>query len=458
MNKCDRDSRGLSNPFASLNRKFTLNCRVNKQLTRSLFAVGSPYDTCLPKLTSWLHNGLRSAHRVEGLCVAAELERWPSWSKARDSKSRRPQKGLEGSNPSLSAIALHTKYLCNNYIIMVSNLAAAGGNEGQNEIATGQFNLRHEGREKNMKFLDKLSQLQLDATRLKFDILKSGDASRQTDAGMTLQNFANVVGEDEVVTLQIGSPFPNAIRFAYSISCPEGVRMAFLDCPLTSENWAKVCTAFKEIYGRNIEDSSSSLALIQAQELWLQMSVFDPRAYTFRTQLLQILGLLKTAGKNPEDIGIPPASIQVSNETWPTVTAVATASGASAASPYVPTVSGSRGLGSVTIFDLNRDRKDVPRVTERPQEIGVNEKNATAAMFLLPLPIKDTFDTVDNVLSTVPNGRVLICAFGPVGHQKLLVCTKPEHVVWIYQNCGGANGFIHWHHGIGQLATDPRNQ
>ncbi len=26
------------------------------------------------------------------------------WSKARDSKSRRPQKGLEGSNPSLSAI------------------------------------------------------------------------------------------------------------------------------------------------------------------------------------------------------------------------------------------------------------------------------------------------------------------------------------------------------------------
>ena len=26
------------------------------------------------------------------------------WSKARDSKSRRPQKGLEGSNPSLSAM------------------------------------------------------------------------------------------------------------------------------------------------------------------------------------------------------------------------------------------------------------------------------------------------------------------------------------------------------------------
>ena len=28
------------------------------------------------------------------------------WSKARDSKSRRPQKGLEGSNTSLSAIRL----------------------------------------------------------------------------------------------------------------------------------------------------------------------------------------------------------------------------------------------------------------------------------------------------------------------------------------------------------------
>jgi hypothetical protein len=28
------------------------------------------------------------------------------WSKARDSKSRKPQKGFEGSNPSLSAIQL----------------------------------------------------------------------------------------------------------------------------------------------------------------------------------------------------------------------------------------------------------------------------------------------------------------------------------------------------------------
>ena len=32
------------------------------------------------------------------------------WSKARDSKSRRPQKGLEGSNPSLSAIEITFAY------------------------------------------------------------------------------------------------------------------------------------------------------------------------------------------------------------------------------------------------------------------------------------------------------------------------------------------------------------
>ncbi len=30
------------------------------------------------------------------------------WSKARDSKSRRPQKGLEGSNPSPTAILAYT--------------------------------------------------------------------------------------------------------------------------------------------------------------------------------------------------------------------------------------------------------------------------------------------------------------------------------------------------------------
>ncbi len=32
------------------------------------------------------------------------------WSKARDSKSRNPQKGFEGSNPSLSAIRLVTAF------------------------------------------------------------------------------------------------------------------------------------------------------------------------------------------------------------------------------------------------------------------------------------------------------------------------------------------------------------
>ncbi len=48
--------------------------------------------------------------RVEAFCIlrydacafiCGEVAEWP---KARDSKSRRPQKGLEGSNPSLSAI------------------------------------------------------------------------------------------------------------------------------------------------------------------------------------------------------------------------------------------------------------------------------------------------------------------------------------------------------------------
>ena len=41
------------------------------------------------------------------------MERWPSWSKAHDWKSCIPHKGIEGSNPSLSATSerTHRSYL-----------------------------------------------------------------------------------------------------------------------------------------------------------------------------------------------------------------------------------------------------------------------------------------------------------------------------------------------------------
>ena len=39
----------------------------------------------------------------ESFLTFTHLERWPSWSKAHDWKSCIPHKGIEGSNPSLSA-------------------------------------------------------------------------------------------------------------------------------------------------------------------------------------------------------------------------------------------------------------------------------------------------------------------------------------------------------------------
>ncbi len=40
----------------------------------------------------------------ESFLTFTHLERWPSWSKAHDWKSCIPHKGIEGSNPSLSAM------------------------------------------------------------------------------------------------------------------------------------------------------------------------------------------------------------------------------------------------------------------------------------------------------------------------------------------------------------------
>ena len=65
----------------------------------------------------------------ESFLTFTHLERWPSWSKAHDWKSCIPHKGIEGSNPSLSAkktVPVRGLFFCARYFPMARLLKRKG--------------------------------------------------------------------------------------------------------------------------------------------------------------------------------------------------------------------------------------------------------------------------------------------------------------------------------------------
>ncbi len=119
-----------------------------------------------------------------------------------------------------------------------------------------QISLGNKSVEQNRTFLKALYQSEdLEGARKWFDRLDcSVSPLRQRDQEMTLENYLSLITDHFHIVLQLGSPFPDLIRYCASGSDSRGVtRFAWLECPFKEHNYNLISGLFNATSGQNIE-------------------------------------------------------------------------------------------------------------------------------------------------------------------------------------------------------------
>lgn len=122
------------------------------------------------------------------------------------------------------------------------------------------IDLSNEDKENNKAFLKALHEVDLDGSRRWFDKLKSS-FRREPDDVMTLDDFLELMDiRDSHVTLQSDKPVWDAIRYCVDLrDGDKGTRFAWVQCPLSTENYAKISEIFEETYGRSMPQYEETL-------------------------------------------------------------------------------------------------------------------------------------------------------------------------------------------------------